>query len=141
MKKLILSLSITLTTVFCNAQLVVKETAKDSVVWQASKLSTVPKIVKFTTAETEDYTIYYRNAKYTAITDIDYISTGDLETTIQFFDLCKEVITSGKEYTVDVDKKSVLISKGTLGTVMIWTSTSYFYLSTKQINSILETLK
>jgi len=139
MKKLLFIL-VLLSAFNTNAQLVVKEAAKDTVIWQATKLSTVPKIVKFTTEGEESYTIYYRNAKYTSITDIDYISTGDIETTKQFYELCKEVSSSGKEYNVQVDDKNLVISKGTMGTVMIWMSGSYFYLSEKYINSILEKL-
>ena len=139
MKKLLFIL-VLLSAFTTNAQLVVKEAAKDTVIWQATKLSTVPKIVKFTTEGEESYTIYYRNAKYTSITDIDYISTGDIETTRQFYELCKEVSSSGKEYNVQVDDKNLVISKGTMGTVMIWMSGSYFYLSEKYINSILEKL-
>jgi len=139
MKKLLFIL-VLLSAFTTNAQLVVKEAAKDTVIWQATKLSTVPKIVKFTTEGEESYTIYYRNAKYTSITDIDYISTGDIETTKQFYELCKEVSSSGKEYNVQVDDKNLVISKGTMGTVMIWMSGSYFYLSEKYINSILEKL-
>lgn len=139
MKKLLFIL-VLLSAFSTNAQLVVKEAAKDTVIWQATKLATVPKIVKFTTEGEESYTIYYRNAKYTSITDVDYITTGDLETTKQFYELCKEVLSSGKEYNVQVDNKNLVISKGTMGTAMIWMTGSYFYLSEKYINSILEKL-
>lgn len=122
-----------------NAQLVIKEAAKDTVIWQASKMSTVPKIVKFTAEGEESYTIYYKNAQYTAITDIDYLTTGDLETTKQFYELCKQVLTEDKEYNVELDNKAISLKK-TMGSVMIWMSGSYFYLSEKHITSILEKL-
>lgn len=140
MKNLILFLAFVLTTLFVNAQLVVKEAAKDTVVWQASKMTTVPKIVKFTLSGEDNYTIYYRNAKYTSITDIDYISIGDKETALQFFELCASVAVEGKDYNVSLDRKDFSLSKS-MGSVMIWSSLSYFYLSKKQIDSIVETLK
>ena len=140
MKKVILTIAVVLASMSANAQLVVKESAKDSVVWQASKLYSVPKIIKFTIDSVDMYTIYYRNAKYTQISDIDYISLGDRETSIQFFDICKSVLDTGKEYTVEIDGKSISISKGAMGTIMIWTSSSYFYLSNKQVSSIIESL-
>jgi len=138
MKKLLFIL-VLLSAPIVNAQLIVKEAAKDTVIWQATKLSTVPKLVKFTLEGEESYSIYYKNAKYTSITDINYITTGDLETTKQFFELCKTVIAEGKEYNIELDGKSLSLTKS-IGNVMIWSSTSYFYLSEKNIESILEKL-
>jgi hypothetical protein len=138
MKKL-LFIALAIVSINANAQLVVKEAAKDTVIWQATKLATVPKIVKFTVEGEHSYTIYYRNAQYTAITDIDYLTTGDLQTSIQFFELCKQVLAEDKEYNVELDNKSISLKK-TMGNVMIWTAGSYFYLSEKNIISILEKL-
>lgn len=139
MKKLLVIL-VSLVALNVNAQLVVKEAAKDTTIWQASKLYTVPKIVKFSADSVDSYTIYYRNAKYTQITDIDYITTGDLETTKQFYELCKSVIKEDKEYNLQLNNKNVSLKKGTMGTVMIWTDGSYFYLSDKYLTAILEKL-
>jgi hypothetical protein len=139
MKKLLFTASL-LVGFTANAQLVIKESPKDTVVWQATKLSTVPKIVRFEVDGEYSYTIYYKNAKYTAITDIDYLTTGDLETTKQFYDLCNTAITEGKEYNIEMDNKSIVIKKA-MGNVMIYTSTSHFYLSEKQVTSIIEKLK
>lgn len=139
MKKLLVIL-VSLVALNVNAQLVVREAAKDTTVWQASKFYTVPKIVKFYTDSIESYTIYYKNAKYTQITDIDYITTGDLETTKQFYELCKQVIIDGKEYNLQLNNKSVSLKKGTMSTVMIWSDGSYFYLSDKYLTSILSKL-
>ena len=136
MKKLLFIL-VLLSASMVNAQLVVKEAAKDTVIWQASKLQTVPKIVKYYTEATENYTIFYRNAKYTQITDIDYISIGDTETTKQFFELCKTVLAEGKEFNITVGNTSLMLSKS-MGSVMIWKSNSYFYLTAKHVDTILE---
>jgi hypothetical protein len=138
MKKLVFVL-LTLVTFNVTAQLVVKEAAKDTVIWQLSKLNPVPKLVRFKLEDVESYTIYYKNAQYTAITDIDYISIGDSATTRQFFELCKQVIAEDKEYNVELDNKDISLRK-TLGTVMIYTSGSYFYLSDKNLTAILERL-
>lgn len=138
MKKLLIILA--LSSFGANGQLVVKEVAKDTTVWQASKLTTVPKIIKFTNEEVDSYTIYYRNAKYATITNIDYLTTGDLATSIQFYELCQSVINDGKEYQLQIDGKSILLQKS-MGTAWIWMDDSYFYLSSKQLVSILESLK
>lgn len=138
MKKLLVIL-VSLVALNVNAQLVVKEAAKDTVIWQLSKLNTVPKLVKFSSEEADSYTIYYRNAQYSTITDIDYITTGDLETTKQFFELCKTVVTTGKEYNLELDGKNISLSK-TMGSTMIYMQNSYFYLAEKSITAILEKL-
>ena len=106
MKKLLFIL-VLLSASVVNAQLIVKETPKDTVIWQYSKMTPVPKVVRFSIDSVFSYTLYYKNAKYTAITDIQYITTGDLETTKQFYQLCKDVIDTGKEYTVELDGKSI----------------------------------
>lgn len=139
MKKL-LFIAIMLSAFSVNAQIVIKESPKDTVIWQATKLSTVPKIVRFEVEGEYSYTIYYKNAKYIAITDINYLTTGDLETTKQFYELCKTVLAEEKEYNIEMDNKSILIKKS-LGNVMIWMSSSYFYLSEKNITGIIEKLK
>ena len=138
MKKL-LFITIMLSAFSVNAQIVIKEAPKDTVIWQGTKLSTVPKIVRFEVEGEYSYTIYYKNAKYTAITDIDYLTTGDLETSKQFYELCKTVLAEDKEYNIEMDNKSILIKKS-LGNVMIWMSDSYFYLSEKHIDTILQKL-
>ena len=138
MKKLLVIL-VSLVALNVNAQLVVREAAKDTVIWQLSKLNTVPKLVKFSSEEADSYTIYYRNAQYSTITDIDYITTGDLETTKQFFELCKTVVTTGKEYNLELDGKNITLSK-TMGSTMIYMKNSYFYLAEKSITAILEKL-
>jgi hypothetical protein len=139
MKNLIL---IALTVLSFNgySQIVVKETPKDTIIWQQSKLINLPKLVRFSFDNEFSYVIYYKNAKYSSITDINYITTGDLETTKQFFELCKSVIVDDKEFSIDMDKKSISLQKS-LGAVMVYMSNSYFYLTEKQIDLILEKLK
>jgi hypothetical protein len=140
MKNLILLLSVIIFTSFsANSQLVVKEASKDTVVWQASKLSPVPKLIKFSLEAGDSYTMYYRNAKYSQITDIRYISIGDKETTIQFFRLCLTVLEEKKDYNIELGKERYSLSKS-MGGVMIWSSPGYFVLAKGQINSILEIL-
>lgn len=138
MKKLLFIL-VLLSASVVNAQLIVKETPKDTVIWQYSKMTPVPKVVRFSIDSVFSYTLYYKNAKYTAITDIQYITTGDLETTKQFYQLCKDVIDTGKEYTVELDGKSISLKK-TMNSIMIWESSSYCYLNEKWVDAIIEKL-
>ena len=138
MKKLLIIL-VLLSAFSVNAQLVVKEAAKDSIVWQTSKLQALPQLMMFKTEDLNSYTMYYKNAKYTSITDIDYISIGDLETTKQFFGLCKTVVSEGKDFNITLGKVSIMLKKS-MGSVVIWKSSSYFYLTEKQIDGILLSL-
>jgi hypothetical protein len=119
-------------------QLKIQEASKDSVVWQASKLTSVPKLIHFY-GKTDNYTMYYKNAKYSAITDIKYISIGDLETTIQFFEVLSDVIVNDKEINVEIEGEMWLLRKAKKY-VSIYSTYGYFYLSQKQIDSILEEL-
>lgn len=139
MKKLIFSVSILFATT-ATAQLKIQQTAKDTVIWQSSKLSSVPKLIRFSIDSTDSYTLYYQNAKYTAITDIDYVTLGDYATTKQFFELVAEVIEKNTEYTVEIDGKMWLIKKS-LGSVAVWSEFTSFYLNQKQIETILTKFK
>jgi len=139
MKKIVI-IVMSLVALNVNAQLVVKSTTTDSVVWQLSKLQTVPKIVKFNVNETESYAIYYRNMKYTQIVDIDYLDLGDLETAKQFFELCKKVAVEKENVSIQLNKESVTLRKATFGGVTIWTNGSYFQLPMKALIDISEKL-
>jgi len=139
MKKLLVIL-VSVVALNVNAQLVIKEATKDTVIWQATKLSPVPKIIKYGADSAASYTIYYRNAKYTTITDVDYIRTGDLETTIQFYELCQSVINDHKEYNLELDGKTIVLRKS-MGAAFIWINDSYFYLNSKYLISILNSLR
>jgi hypothetical protein len=139
MKQLILTLGIVLTTCSLRAQIVVKESIKDSVVWQ-NKLMGVPKLLCFYSSEDTSYTMYFQNAKYTQIRDIQYVSIGDLATTKEFFGILLKVADGTEEkVTIEMDKSTWLISKS-MGSVMIWSSYESFYLSKKNIETILELL-
>jgi hypothetical protein len=139
MKSLIFLLTV-FAVLSANAQITVQETPKDSVLWQASKLATLPKIRVGEVEGTNFYTIYYRNAKYTHITDVKYIMTGELESTIYFYETCLAAVAEDKEFIVTIGNESIHISKS-MGSTMIWTDVGYFYLTKKQLDSILLILK
>lgn len=138
MKKVILTIAM-FTALGVNAQLQVKESIKDTTVWRASKLTTVPHLTRFDTEE-PSYVFYYQNAKYTTITDINYLTIGNKQTTKDFFDLLLDVVTNDKEYTLDLDGKIWIISKS-MGYVSVWSTHTYFYLTRKHIESVIETFK
>lgn len=137
MKKLILTIGM-FTALSVNAQLQVKEATKDTTIWRANKLAVVPHLDRYD-AEDTSYTFFYQNAKYTTITDIDYLTIGDKQTTKDFFDLLNDVIVNDKEYNLDLDGKYWIISKS-LGGASVWSSSTSFFLNNKQVQSIREKL-
>lgn len=139
MKKLIFSVSILFATT-ATAQLKITESPKDTLIWQSSKMSSVPKLIRFNIDSTYSYTLYYKNEKYSSITDIDYVTTGDGATTKQFFELLLEIVEKNTEYNIDLDGKSWYIKK-TGSAVMVFSHYTYFYLDQKQIETILTKFK
>jgi hypothetical protein len=144
MKKSVFKIVLLLGIILCSntsySQLIVNKVAKDSIVWQVKgKYSTLPKLVHFF-EESDSYVLYYKNAKYQTISDVDYLSIGDLTTTQQFFDLLKDVLENQQEYDIELDGKLWLLKKSG-NSVMVFSSYSYFYLNTKQVEQIREKIK
>ena len=135
MKKLILTIAIAVTGVMATAQIEVKTQAKTDVVWQATKLSNVPNITAFISDEDSTYALYYRNAEYQYIVEIDYIPFNSKDEVLQFRDLCLSVANGGDNMIVDINGETFSITKSSW-TVMVRKSGSFFYLSKKQLESI-----
>jgi hypothetical protein len=135
MKKIGLILSLMFMSTLCVGQIVVRESVKDSVVWD-NKLTGLPKLINYYTSEYNSYSLHYKNAKYTTITDIDHISLGDKKTTIQFFEILKDVIDSEEKVTIELDGKIWIISKS-MGSVYVWSEFSSFFISKKNLESVL----
>lgn len=138
MKKLFFLLTL-LAAFSASAQLTVKETQKDSILWKGSKISTVPKIMVYSIDSVHVHTIFYQNAKYTQIVDIESITIGDNEDTKQFFGVCKTAFSDDREFLIEIDGDRIYIKKS-MGAVMVWNDNSYFYLSKKHVDDILEKL-
>ena len=139
MKKLILTIASFMVLSTSYSQIVVKESTKDSTVLY-NKLTAVPKLTHFYNAETNWYTLYYKNLDYQYITDIDYISLGSKETTVEFFNILKKAFEDKKELTLELDGKTWFLKISSNMAIMTSSGTS-FYLTDKHINKILEALK
>jgi len=138
MKKLVLTLGVALASYTSGAQIVVKETAKDSVVWYY-KLVGLPKLLCFYSSENTIYTIYFQNSKYTQIRDIQYLTIGDLATTKEFFNILLKVADGSEDVTIELDNATWIISKS-MGNISIWSRYESFYLSKKNVETILSLL-
>lgn len=139
MKRVIFTIGLAFLALNAKSQIVVKESTKDSVVWY-NKLAGLPKLVNFYTSERNDYTLYFKNAKYTTITDIKYISLGEKETATEFFNILKNVFDTGEKITIELDRDTWIISKN-LGVISIWSSSQSFSMNAKQIENVLDALK
>ena len=137
MKKLFLLLVLSASTAY--SQIVVKETTKDSIVWY-SKLTGLPRLNHFYDAEKNWYTLYYKNLEYQYITDVDYISLGSKESTIEFFNILKQALVDKKEINFDLDGKTWFLKTGYNMTIMSSSGTSFF-LTNKNLDKILEALQ
>lgn len=137
MKKSILFFALAL-GINASAQVTVKETVKDSVIWK-SATGTLPKLVLFKGDELESLVLYFRNAEYSTLVDVEYITLGQKETAEEFLNMCLQVIDEKKAFSLDVNGEAVTIQKG-VGSVFITTEKGYFYLTKKQVQNILETL-
>jgi hypothetical protein len=139
MKKVILSVASFMVLSTSYSQIVVKETTKDSTVWYW-KLTGLPKLSHFYNAETNWYTLYYKNLEYQYITDVDYISLGSKETTVEFFNILKKAFEDKKELTLELDGKTWFLKISSNMAIMTSSGTS-FYLTNKHIDKILEALQ
>ena len=137
MKKLFLLLVLSVST--AHSQIVVKEATKDSTVWY-SKLTGLPKLTHFYDAESNWYTLYYKNLDYQYITDIDYINLDSKENTIEFFNILKQALVDKKELTLELDGKTWFLKTGSNMAIMSSSGTS-FYLTNKNLDKILEALQ
>lgn len=139
MKKLILTIASIMMLSISYSQIVVKESIKDSVVWYW-KLTGLPKLTHFYSPEKSWYTLYYKNLEYQYITDVDYISLGSKETTVEFFNILKKAFEDKKELTLELDGKTWFL-KISSNMAIITSSGTSFYLTNKHIDKILEALQ
>ncbi len=137
MKKLFLLLVLSAST--AHSQIVVKEATKDSTVWY-SKLTGLPKLIHFYGTDSDRYTLFYKNLEYQYITDVDYISLGSKESTIEFFTILKTTLEEKKEVNFDLDGKTWFLKTGSKMAMMSSSGTS-FYLTEKNLTNILEALQ
>ena len=123
-----------------SAQITVKEkTVKDSVIWK-SLTAPLPKLIEFKGEEYQSLVFYFKNAEYTTLTDVEYFTLGDKETAREFFGLCLQSFEEKKTIALDLSGESITIQKG-VGTIMISTEKGYFYLTKKQVENIIESIK
>lgn len=122
MKKAILILALALSS-GVNAQLEVNTQKTDSTIYDRAGLS----VVEFYEGQDTTFVLYYRNAKYTHITDIQYLTIGSRENLKQLLDLSTDVIENDTEYKTSL----YILDRATKKAARVWTDRGYFYLTIK----------
>ena len=81
---------------------------RDSLVWRPFGL-TKPELRHYYGGEDEHYMYYYQNPEYQYITDLEYISPGNKEQTLEFFKFLLDMKGTGKKYDTRVGTKDFQI--------------------------------
>ena len=123
-----------------NTQIVRHEATKDSIVWKR-KMSTLPKLYFYQHVDTtkNSYTFYFKNYNYQYITDVQYISLGDLKTTKEFFMILQEVANGAEKITITLSGKTWTASKS-MGSIFVFSSNSSFLINKSEIETIIDIL-
>ena len=127
MKKAILILALAVTGIV-NAQLEVTTKKTDSTIYDRLGLS----VVEFYEGSDTSFVIYYRNAKYTHITDVQYLTIGSRENLRQLLDLSIDVMDNNTEYKTSL----YILDRATKKAARVWTDRGYFYLQRKDKENI-----
>ena len=132
MKNLILIIGMFVAT-SAMAQLEVNE-QKDSILYE--RTGAYQPHLSIMVFEDDNHTIYYKNAKYTHITDIQYLSIGSNGNLKQLMELCIKACAEGKEFETDlyiVDSQHKKMAR-------VWTTSGYFFISVKECQQIIDLL-
>lgn len=134
MKRIIFSVAMLVATSFSStAQLQVTETKTDVIY---TSMASVHRLIKISVDSVSQYTFYFRDAQYKQLVDYKYFSFSSKEELIQFFDLVKDVIATGKELSISLNNETILLRKQTGQSAVIFAEGGYFYFTTKQIEAM-----
>ena len=123
-----------------DSQIVVrKTTVKDSLVW-CPLLAGTPSVRNYYTETTNDYTLHFKNEDYQVLVDYQHVSLGEKEDALAFFNVLQNVFNTGEEVIIGVDKKEWRVSK-LVFSIYLTTDGASFYLTPKQVSSIIKKLK
>ena len=86
------------------------------------------------------YAFYFRDAQYSRIVEIKYLSFNNKDEAIQFFKLALTTFLEDKEYSVKLDGETVFLKKKMLGTY-IYKGSAYFAMTKKNLEDIILVLE
>ena len=138
MKNLILVIAIALTPIVSNAQIKVSTTKTVDIYKTPLGQHTLTKTV---IDSSDHYTFFFRDMKYTTITEIKYLSFKDKEEVSQFFTIVGTVITSAEDVILNMNDELVSVKNYNKGAAMIFYKSGWFFFSTKQTDELLEAVK
>jgi nicotinamide riboside kinase len=139
MKRVILISILTVFALNANSQVVVRKSiVKDSLVW-CPLLAGIPTVRNYYTETTNDYTLFFNNEEYKVIVDRQYISLGEKEDALKFFNALQSVFNTGDDMVIEVDKKTWIVSK-LVFSIHLSTDGISFLLTPKQVSAIIKKL-
>jgi hypothetical protein len=83
-----------------------------------------------------NYTIYFRNAKYTHIVDIQYLNIGTKGNLKQLLELCIKACVENADFQTE----KYMVDRYTKKIARVWTEIGYFYIQTKECQAILDAI-
>lgn len=134
MKKQILIIATALLSLNTFGQISVKESAQSDKVW--SSFTRTQHVVRFVQESDTSYTFYYKNFKYSHITDIQYFTIGSKEDVNGFLDLIQDVIDNKKEYDITLPSGDRISLQKTLNSCYVYTSKGFTYFDKNQIEKL-----
>ena len=132
MKKIILTLGLFM-SMGTFAQLEVS-TSESTVLYQNIQST---KLVEFNSDGNVFYALYYRDTKYTYITEIKYISLRNKEEVIQFLELSEKVLETKEKFSTS----KYSLSKVMGSVLVIGENGGTFYMTKNVIEKLKESLK
>jgi len=132
MKKIILTLGLFM-SMGTFAQLEVS-TSESTVLYQNIQST---KLVEFNSDGNVFYALYYRDTKYTYITEIKYISLRNKEEVIQFLELSEKVLETKEKFSTS----KYSLSKVMGSVLVIGKNGGTFYMTKNVIEKLKESLK
>lgn len=137
MKKHILIAFTLLISVFASAQITVQE-SNDEKIW--SSFTRTQNVMQFVRGNDTLYVFYFKNYKYQAITDIQYIKLGNRQDCLALLDLIQDVIDNKKEYDISLYNNTFVSLKKEGMSCWIWAEVGYTYFDKNQISKLREAL-
>lgn len=133
MKNLILIIGMFMSTSVM-AQLEIKK-EKDSILYERTGLMS-QQVMTVQVFENDHHSIFFKNCEYTHITDIGVLSIGTNKNLKQLMELCIEACKTNEEFETDLYH----IKKATKKAARIWTTDGWFYIQTRECQTILNSL-
>lgn len=133
MKNYILFTLALLFSVCATAQITVQE-SNDEKIW--SSFARTQNVTRFVRDQDTLYVFYFKNYKYQAITDIQYIKIGNSADMNSLLDLIQDVIDNKKEYNITLPSGTYVSLDKQGASCRVWSEVGYTFFDKNQIEKL-----